>query len=158
MDKLGTDPEHSIIYITGLSGSGKTTYANAFASLNQKIVIFHLDDYAYILGDDWNKIYDFRFSLMDYAKWVYSQEGYIIVEGFQIANEWLKPIEEYSDACVLIPRTSFLKCFIRTIKRDRIRLSELPKSFVWFIGTWFQVKSFERYLKIERFKRKLKGV
>lgn len=147
MDKLGTDPEHSIIYITGLSGSGKTTLANSFKSLNQEIIVFHLDDYVDILDDDWDKIYDFQFSLMDYTKWAHLQEKCVIVDGFQIANGWLKPIETYSEACVVIPRTSFFKCLARTIKRDHIKISEFPKSFIWFIKTWFQVKKFERYLK-----------
>lgn len=44
IDKLGKDPEHNILYITGLPGSGKTTLANKI-SVGRDIVI-HLDAYA----------------------------------------------------------------------------------------------------------------
>ena len=43
IDKWGTDSKHNILYISGISGSGKSTIASSFK--NDKINVIHLDSY-----------------------------------------------------------------------------------------------------------------
>lgn len=49
MSKWGKDPNHNILYVTGFSGSGKSTYATKLGKENSAEVI-HLDLYTEVLG------------------------------------------------------------------------------------------------------------
>lgn len=55
VEKWGSDPDHNILYITGYSGSGKSTKAEEIAKRNNAEVI-HLDMYLeQVKKDDFNK-------------------------------------------------------------------------------------------------------
>lgn len=109
MDKLGKDPEHNVLYITGLPGSGKTTLAEEIADGRGEII--HLDAYA-DLGDVemQNQEFNSFISKKDPYLKIVAEAGIqvdsfpdmiqlyglccygkkiVIVEGFQIFTGWL---------------------------------------------------------------------
>lgn len=110
LDSWGLDSDHNILYITGLSGSGKSTTANSFSTDTN--VIFHLDDYADV--EDVDALFQ---ALIQYAEDQWKEGVRIIVEGFQIVDLWLVPnYEYYVDKPMIILTTDAHTCFERSIR------------------------------------------
>jgi uridine kinase len=118
LDKWGIDAEHNVLYITGYSGSGKSTVAEKLSKPGDTII--HLDSYTEnnnrvkknqsrkfnsyldknvpewksISKQDfnsktyWNTVDDFLNAINSYAIKEFSDGHRVIAEGVQISDDW----------------------------------------------------------------------
>lgn len=125
LHKWGKSSSSNVLYITGLSGSGKSTTALAIATKRDSII--HLDGYTEqknrnIQNKDfnnyldkhlpwwhgiqdgsiklhskeyWNMVDQFRNAIDSYGKQKYKNGQRVIVEGVQIIDDWLTDNKKY---------------------------------------------------------------
>ena len=152
LDKWGTDAKHNVLYVTGYSGSGKSTAALALKNKHKNTSIIHLDRYVdgmkaprnkefenYLKSKqiDWRKLYkNVDYSSKDYwkeaDKFVKSVEKFgelsfgndkrVIVEGVQIMDEWWGDHKYLSDKPVVLMKTNSITSEYRAAKRDEDRI------------------------------------
>ena len=60
MNKFGKDPDHNILYVTGVSGSGKSTVALGLA--NKGDTVIHLDGYSEVKNKDMHSVQNKKFN------------------------------------------------------------------------------------------------
>lgn len=151
LSKFGKDANHNILYISGLSGSGKSTMAKQIARPNDKIL--HLDgyteknnrnvrnkdfdnflrkkvpDYDQVYKkkfdkDYWNKVDQFRNAMIEYSKDEYKKGNRVIVDGTQIFDDWLTDDKKFfKDQPMIIMDTDPKESMTRSALRDRIKIS-----------------------------------
>ena len=173
LDKFGKDRNHNVLYITGYSGSGKSTMAKGIARKNDKII--SLDLYAnpvnrkemhsrdkgfndfmnkngvdykkisnayknkkYYNSDEyWNDVRNMRKAIEDYSKQEYDNGNRVIVEGIQVAANWLSDNRSYyKDRPVIILRTPILKSMLRASDRDGVKGFDVAKKVIENYG-WY---------------------
>lgn len=148
LDKWGTDSKHNVLYITGYSGSGKSTAALALKNKHKNVSIIHLDHYTdskqvpgnkdfekYMDGHlkDWKKLYrnkDFNskqyWNLVDsfvstlekYGSDSFRRNQRVIVEGVQIMDDWWGDQKYLQDKPVALMKTNSIVSEYRASKRD----------------------------------------
>ena len=125
LDKFGTDENHNVLYVTGLSGSGKSTITTQFDDVNK----IHLDFYtekgsneskkewqdkefnSYLKkkGIDFDKIPDLAAdaqekwalidelseAIVDFSKEQYNKNKSVVVEGVQLADQTMYPDKNF---------------------------------------------------------------
>ena len=121
LDKFGTDADHNVLFITGLSGSGKSTIATKFDDMNH----IHLDFYtekgspeqneewqdkefnSYLkqkgiefekipdltprTPEKWKLVDDLGDAIVDFSKEQYAKGKAVVVEGVQLADQTMYP-------------------------------------------------------------------
>ena len=158
LTKWGTSPENNVLYITGYSGSGKSTTARNIANKNDKVI--HLDLYSdpansesrgyrdkefdefltkknvpyerissamtnagdgyRFSGEYWKHVDALREAIGEYGKLQYTKGNRVIVEGIQIADEWLGPQSEIKDKPLIVLTTGAKESSMRRNMRDGI--------------------------------------
>lgn len=125
LDKFGTDANHNVLFITGLSGSGKSTMATKFDNTNH----IHLDFYtekgssesnnawqdkefnAYLKQkgikfekvpylemhskEKWKLLDDLGDAIVDFSKEQYKKGKAVVVEGVQLADQTMYPEKSF---------------------------------------------------------------
>lgn len=156
LDKWGSDEDHNVLYVAGITGSGKSTVALGLKKDGDQVI--HLDAYSEP-GDDMDdirnkefdkylkkkipdfesvrnsaedgsteikryspeymkKIDEFNNAINDFSKAQYSKGNRVIVEGVQIADEWLADKNSYKDKPVVVLQTGPIKSVKRAFDRD----------------------------------------
>ena len=184
LNKWGIDQNNNVAYISGYSGSGKTTTALSLAKPGDKII--HLDAYSepdssgsskfrnkdfdlYLnqhtprwremanatkSGNDgsmvkhskeyWNTVDSFREAIENYGKKQFSHGHKVIVEGVQIADDWLTDDKSYyTDKPIIIlgtnPITSVRRAFERDGRGNLIKnignIESAKEYFQWYTAT-----------------------
>lgn len=151
IDKLGTSSKNNILYITGLSGSGKSTYAEKYKKPKECV---HLDGYfeqdtesaqnlnlnEFLKENDfdiskmrkdgepnkekrWKNIDKFAEELLPkYAEKKYSEGKIVIAEGVQLLDDTMYPNKTYfKDKPIVILNTNQSVAMYRAIARDNIK-------------------------------------
>ena len=148
LDKWGTDSKHNVLYITGYSGSGKSTAALALKNKYKNVSIIHLDHYTdsrqvpgnkefeYYMNSnlkDWKKLYrnkdfdskdywnlvdSFVTTLEKYGEDSFKKNKRVIVEGVQIMDEWWGDQKYLSDKPVVLMKTNSIVSEYRAANRD----------------------------------------
>lgn len=116
VDKFGKDPNHNVLYIVGLSGSGKTYTAERLADSDTDIV--NLDEYNndYLSDEDYYYTVDrIIYDSTQLASILYPKRK-LIVEGIQLID--MHP-NFFKDYCLIVKRTNILTAFYRKTERDR---------------------------------------
>ena len=177
LNKWGTSPENNILYITGYSGSGKSTVALGIANKNDKVI--HLDLYSdpvnsestghrdeefnefltkkkvpyeklskamtkagdgyRFSGEYWKDVDALREAIGEYGKIQYEKGNRVIVEGIQIADEWLGPQTEFKDKPLIVLTTSAEESKKRRYERDGI---DVVKQGMDWINEQMRVQKF----------------
>lgn len=183
-DQWGKDPDHNVAYISGYSGSGKSTTALSLAKQGDKVI--HLDAYsepdsggaATIRNKDFNSYLNqhvpkwrdmanatktgengvmkrhskeyrdtvdlFRNAIEQYGKEQFHQGHKVIVEGVQIADDWLTEDKNfYSKKPIAIlgtnPITSIRRAFERDDRGNLLEglgsLESAKEYFQWYVNT-----------------------
>lgn len=171
MDKWGKDRQHNICYITGHSGSGKTTMASNIKrsgdivvnldrySQSNNIKNTEFDDYLdhevedwrkiasatytgekgtiKLCGDEyWNIVDKFSKALEGYSADEYDKGNRVIVEGIQIADNWLYPCSSYYIGKPIIILTTNINVSIqRVVARDKLKSEDMNKYLGWYMDT-----------------------
>ena len=153
LDKWGKSSNTNVLYITGRSGSGKSTVARKIADKNTRIV--HLDTYfddsngvrdkeldSYlnknlpeyrmlnapkdqISLNDWGKICcKFEVELEKYGSYQYKRGNKVIVEGVELLDDTIRPDKSFfKDKPIAILKTNPITSSTRAMKRDNIKLN-----------------------------------
>lgn len=159
LDKWGKDSDHNVCYISGYSGSGKSTTALYMKKPGDTVI--HLDAYSepdsggsltirnkkfdsYLdknvpnwkrmanatrNGDNgtmkrhskeyWDVVDKFRLAIENYGKQEYRAGHRVLVEGVQIADDWLAADKSYyNDKPVVVLNTSAISSMRRAFERD----------------------------------------
>ena len=154
LEKWGTSPNSNILYITGRSGSGKSTIANRIADNKTRVV--HLDTYfddnkgvrdkdldkymakklpeykmlnapkEKISLQDWGKICEkFEVELENYGAYQHKRGNKVIVEGVELLDDTVRPDKSFfKDKPVAILKTNSLTSGRRAMQRDQVELSK----------------------------------
>lgn len=156
LEKFGKDREHNVLYITGLSGSGKSTTALSIKKDND--VIIHLDGYSEEENKDvqnsdfnkwlnnnisewddvyfknsskpqyWNKVDEFAKAIEEYGKEQFDNGNRVIVEGVQIFDNWLYPNSDFLEKMpTIVINTNSKISNKRAIQRDEITESLIDR-------------------------------
>lgn len=183
LEQWGSDSKHNILYISGYSGSGKSTTAMSLSRKGDKII--HLDAYSesdsnstssvrdkdFISYLDkhspswrkmanasesgtrgtikrysdkyWSYVDSFRKSIESYGELQFKLGHRVIVEGVQIADDWLSPDKKYYvGKPLIILGTNAIKSWNQASQRDgasffyRMRHIQSTKDYVnWYIST-----------------------
>lgn len=144
----GEDENHNVLYITGYSGSGKSTVTEELKDLNT--IVIHLDLYFdeyynpnaggkssifteflkkrnipipnTIDKNEWasKKILTrFENAIEDFGKYQFKFGKKVIVEGVQITDDTLFPDKSsYANKCIIVLQTSQTKSMMNAAKRD----------------------------------------
>ena len=125
LEKFGTDEDHNVLFITGLSGSGKSTIATKFDDTNH----IHLDFYtekgspeqneewqdkefnSYLkqkgiefekipeltprTPEKWKLLDDLGDAIVDFSKEQYAKGKAVVVEGVQLADQTMYPEKSF---------------------------------------------------------------
>ena len=159
IEKWGKDADHNVLYISGYSGSGKSTSAINMAKRNDKII--HLDSYTEASNPEllkmqsrefnsflnkkvpnWNKmtnatstgengslkrfseeywdiVDEFREAIEEFGRQQFKNGSRIIVEGVQIADDWLTDNKKYyTDKPIILLQTNRFNSLYRSFTRD----------------------------------------
>lgn len=159
LDKWGKDPDHNVCYVSGYSGSGKSTTALSMKKPGDTII--HLDAYSesdsgrsltirnkkfdsYLdknvpnwkrmanatqngnngtmkrySKEYWDTVDAFRVAIEKYGKQEYKAGHKVIVEGVQIADDWLVADKSYyKDKPMVVLSTSAVSSMSRAFERD----------------------------------------
>ena len=153
IDSFGKDAQHNILWITGLSGSGKSTTALGLARKNDSVI--HLDYYsegsggkgatrfnkyldqnykglrkrlgrkAFNQKEYWNDVDDFVKAMRGFSIQEFKLGNRVFVEGVQIADEWISDKNSfYKDQPLIILGTSSRASMKRSAERDGISLTK----------------------------------
>lgn len=152
LDSWGSDPKHNVLYVTGYSGSGKSTAALALANKHKNTSIIHLDRYVdgmdvpknkdferymdsnakgwremttnpdYDSKDYWEKVDKFTKAIEKYGEYSFRKGKPVIAEGVQIMDEWWGDHKYLSDKPVILMRTNSIISEYRASKRDSDRM------------------------------------
>lgn len=144
----GEDENHNVLYITGYSGSGKSTVTEELKDSNT--IVIHLDLYFdeyynpnaggkssifteflkkrnipipnTIDKNEWASkkvLTKFENAIEDFGKYQFKFGKKVIVEGVQIADDTLFPDKtSYADKCIIVLQTSQAKSMANAAKRD----------------------------------------
>lgn len=144
----GEDVNHNVLYITGYSGSGKSTVTEELKDSNT--IVIHLDLYFdeyynpnaggkssifteflkkrnipipnTIDKNEWASkkvLTKFENAIEDFGKYQFKLGKRVIVEGVQIADDTLFPDKSsYADKCIIVLQTSQTKSMMNAAKRD----------------------------------------
>lgn len=148
-DKWGKSENTNILWVTGYSGSGKSTAALSIKRKNDKVI--HLDLYADEVSSRagnrdtdfdsyldrnapdckeiptmkfgtkkyWNTVDKLSKSIDGYSKEQYKKGNRVIVEGIQIAQNWLKPgYDSYKGQPIAVLSTSRVNSLMQAFARD----------------------------------------
>lgn len=148
-DKWGKSPETNTLWITGYSGSGKSTAARSLMRPDDKVI--HLDLYSDEVSPEagtrdkdfdkflkkvapqcldipkmkfgtkkyWKTVDQLSNAIDEYSKQQYKTGNRVIVEGIQIAQEWLRlGYDSYKGQPVAILSTNRLSSLIQAFDRD----------------------------------------
>ena len=159
-DKWGEDASHNILYITGYSGSGKSTITEKLKDSNT--VVIHLDLYfdEYInpnaggksslfgrfleeknipapnsLNDrekvDLDIYKKFERAIEEFGRIQFEEGRKVIVEGTQILDGLINPNKDfYKNKCIIILQTSQSKSKENAAKRDKKEAKELAEKIM----------------------------
>ena len=159
-DKWGKDASHNILYITGYSGSGKSTITEKLKDSNT--VVIHLDLYfdEYInpnaggksslfgrfleekniptpnsLNDrekvDLDIYKKFEKAIEEFGRIQFEEGRKVIVEGTQILDGLINPNKDfYKNKCIIILQTSQAKSKENAAKRDKKEAKELAEKIM----------------------------
>ena len=159
-DKWGEDASHNILYITGYSGSGKSTITEKLKDSNT--VVIHLDLYfdEYInpnaggksslfgrfleekniptpnsLNDrekvDLDIYKKFEKAIEEFGRIQFEEGRKVIVEGTQILDGLINPNKDfYKNKCIIILQTSQAKSKENAAKRDKKEAKELAEKIM----------------------------
>lgn len=143
IDQWGKDASHNVLYITGFSGSGKSTVSNTFADGNTNII--HLDDYfdspltqdaefneflkkrgikkpCDVDRESWSeeKVLDrFEQAIEDFGSTQYKNGKKVIAEGVQIIDSGIRMNKAFfSRKCLIVLDTNFVTSSVRAGVRD----------------------------------------
>ena len=154
LEKWGTSPDTNVLYITGRSGSGKSTIANKIADDKTRVV--HLDTYfddtkgvrdkeldSYMTKhlpeykmlnapkdkislNDWGKICaKFEVELENYGAYQHKQGKRVIVEGVELLDDTVRPDKSFfKDKPIAILKTNAITSGLRAAERDQIKLNK----------------------------------
>lgn len=149
LDKWGKSPDTNILYITGHSGSGKSTIARKIASENKDTIVIHLDSYyeksdssnqssdfnAYLKNHginipnsidfkDWGKykvLDKFESSAIEFGKEKFKEGKKVIVEGVQLSEEsFIVDKNFFRSKPFIVMNAGFVKSAMRAASRDQI--------------------------------------
>ena len=144
----GEDENHNVLYITGYSGSGKSTVTEELKDSNT--IVIHLDLYFdeyynpnaggkssifteflkkrnipipnTIDKSEWASkkvLTRFENAIEDFGKYQFKFGKKVIVEGVQITDDTLFPDKSsYADKCIIVLQTSQTKSMMNAAKRD----------------------------------------
>lgn len=146
-DKWGKDPKHNTLFITGYSGSGKSTVAKHYENVGASVI--HLDAYSEGLSsiqnrrlnkmlndlvpkwkdmgksskkgssEYWDIVDSFRRTIEMFSEQEFHNGRKVVVEGIQIADNWLIDNKKYyKDKPMVILQTPASKSIHRWIERD----------------------------------------
>ena len=131
-DKLQSDPDHNCVYITGLSGSGKSTIAEKFRNANKIHLDFYFEkgdpnedlkyqdrefnDFMSTKGikfgrikdlpnrtpEKWKAIDEFGDAITEFSRQQYKKGKLVVVEGVQLADQTLYPDKSFFDDKCLV--------------------------------------------------------
>lgn len=156
MDKWGKDPKHNTLFITGYSGSGKSTVAKHYENTGASII--HLDAYSEGISsiqnkrlnkmlnvqvpkwkdmgksskkgssEYWDTVDSFRRTLEMFSEQEFTNGRKVVVEGVQISNDWLAINKEYyKDKPMVILQTPAIKSIHRRFERDGVVFDETTR-------------------------------
>ena len=148
LDSWGEKPETNVLYISGTSGSGKSTIANNLK--DKDVEVIHLDNYFdnpngpkckdfnefldkknsdykriflpkdKISINEWGKVVErFEQDIEEYGKDAYGRNKKVIVEGVQLLDDTVRPDKTYfNDKPFIMLNTNTLVSAIRANERD----------------------------------------
>ena len=150
LDSWGKSPKTNILYITGKSGSGKSTVATNLKDKNTEVI--HLDSYfdqgnvsnkdfdkylnriksdykrlktpkGKIDINEWGKVAErFENSIDDYGRDAYKRGKKVIVEGVQLLDDTVRPDKSYfKDKPLVLINTNSLISIKRANERDDMK-------------------------------------
>lgn len=153
LNKWGTDAKHNVLYIAGLSGSGKSTFASMYADQNTDII--HLDAY-FDYGSPMNKAFDaflksrnlkapyydydrwevektlekFEKALEDFGTEQFSKNRKVIVEGVQLMDDTVRPDKNFfKTKCLVVLDTDAKTSCRRAAKRDGADIEKIASNY-----------------------------
>ena len=180
LESLGADEEHNTLWITGLSGSGKSTLAYDLVPINQVISLDTYSEWNMFYGrnvnfnsflnltvKDWikvpNAINSFRFThkyfeivddiriaIIEYSKQLFYKNKILIVEGIQIADNWLCPDYDYLiGQPIIILKTPIKTCMKRVYKRDKLKpiYFEDKQNYENFRKMWSNLNNLNQFMQ-----------
>lgn len=173
LDKWGKDADHNVLYITGRSGSGKSTIAIALKDRNTDVI--HLDLYFDKAGSSaknqnkkFNKFLtdkgiklpiveskqfsEFEKAVDEFGKRQFANGRKVIAEGVQISDSGLwEDKHYYVDKPVMIAQTSNLLSLMRVMQRDNVYkpsaiMSRIEQQKIWDLD----VKNLEQTIEAKK--------
>ena len=156
MDSWGKSEKTNVLYISGKSGSGKSTVANNLKDKDTEVI--HLDSYFDRQGSknkDFNKYLkdnninpnkmssktrtgkdfeNFENAIELYSKSKYKEGKKVIVEGVQLLDDTVRPDKKYfNDKPIMLVNTNSLTSIVRGNKRDskKTNLNDIQNSLKW---------------------------
>jgi dephospho-CoA kinase len=136
IDKLGRDENHNVLFITGLSGSGKSTASEKFRNANRIHLDFYTEDgdpeetkanqdpefnnflrgkhipfekvpkLDFNSSEKWQIVDQIGDALIDFSKQQYKKQKLVVAEGVQLADQTLYPDKSFFDDKPLIVTTT----------------------------------------------------
>lgn len=156
LNKWGKSKNTNVLYITGQSGSGKSTIAEGLK--DKKTNVINLDSFfdnpkgpkdkefvkhlnknlpdwktisaskKYISMKDWGKIVEkFEVEIEKFGQSQYKKGKKVLAEGVQLADDTVRPDKTFfKDKPTIVTGTSGITSTIRRMQRDKISIKELP--------------------------------
>ncbi len=181
LDSWGKTEDTNVLYITGYSGSGKSTIANKLADKNTSVI--HLDSYfdnpdgphdkvfdAYLQKNlpeykklswpkdkislqDWGKVCEkFEVEVEKFGKDQFKNRRKVICEGVQLLDDTMRPDKSYfKDKPVAVVSTNALVSIHRADMRDNYKYQS-PKDVINTVNDYIN-----SYKEISTF-RKMSGI
>lgn len=156
MDKWGKDSKHNTLFVTGYSGSGKSTIAKHYENMGMSTI--HLDAYSEGIlsiqnrrlnrfldtnvpkwrsitkdsdknsSEYWDTVDSFRKAIENFSEQEFANGRKVVVEGVQIADNWLTDNKEYyKDKPMVILQTPAIKAVYRRLERDDFTFDEATR-------------------------------
>jgi len=164
------------IFITGISGCGKTTFANKFTKLGYEVI--HLDEitkyytknrpilnekvkyFIDILYGDLNFHIDFSndeyLIINSFIKYITQLEGKYVIEGIQLFMDYID-IDYIMDYDIIIIKASMMSCLFRRIHRGLSKKNKLSKKIYNLIRYDLSYPAIIDIIRLSRFKHQLKN-
>lgn len=156
IDKWGKDSKHNTLFVTGYSGSGKSTVAKHYENTGASVI--HLDAYSEgissiqnqrlnkMLNDQvpkwkdmansstksgseyWDTVDSFRKTIEMFSEQEFQNGRKVVVEGIQIADNWFSENKSYyKDKPMVVLQTTAAKSAYKRLQRDGAKLKSIKE-------------------------------
>lgn len=158
--RFARDKYHNILFVTGHSGSGKTTFVDFLAkSYGEYMNVIHLDAYCCEnSGDEDDKEFTEYLKtnkrsvrtadiFYDFSEKQFEKGKAVVVEGFQLL--YLQDWEIRKETPMVILTDNAVTSFIRSYKKnkDDMKLSELGTYILWYWDMSKRIRKMKKFVE-----------